>query len=999
MYETELLSILEASQNNALTFFVGAGVSKLSDAPSWKELIDEFCDKLGRTKKDTYSTDELLQIPQMYWSTKKQKSGYFKIIQEKLNYYSLIPNDIHHEMLNLSPVSFLTTNYDLLLEDAAIRDCQSFKVVSSDEEVPNIFGDRFILKIHGDLSHKNIVLKEEDYLNYSEHFKLIETLVKSIFATNTVVFIGYGLNDYNIRLILNWTKELLGDSYRKPIFIRTEESTLREEELQYHEESRGLSVVECIKILLADKEKSVLFQAATDSKEKYTMLYKSVFDEIKKLSKNSMEGMTEDKAFEKLFKLLQPLDDMQALRINDVYKKLSPYVSFDADGEIYAHEGGELLLKKFYSIFQMSTEEQEHLSKEAIEKYSCILRVFKKARIYRANSIHSNLFNLSEVPFADEVCISFDYSEMQRFVSQKRKNAVYNYKKAFYLSRLKRYDEALFLFSDVAKKAYGNKDVLLYYLAKSNCISLGKAIKNIQNVYHCYDQNKLDKYLPSDSEASSLFYRLPVEFRNKYDVFKDIYSSYMLYEYSYGAFVDSKKVQNAIESESLEFGLTSSDKAICKINEYMHFMLKNGIVADMFEEYKNSVRNLLSALVYKHSTCSKKVLHETLFPYRNSEEITFDENDFYCFIECFKEKEIRQLFRRHKIETFEFINMDLIEKAVNNILTYYEHIEKEWKKRIEVLTLQTSIKACLALLEYVQISQKMVDKICTFIFSHEFREISFSDKKSFLFSQLNRRNMHSTVTDKIIKDSLMSYLDQHIATLMNNTSKTKSSESVPPKYYELIYYISSNEKSRISRRLSSRVTQIMDFHLTSMYSQIARSYHDYISKAQRERVIAWAKKEIQSDFSFILIVMIINCHGKLESRELTALKTFLWEKVNNAKKPSNTHIEHFPQHDPFEELDQVGFWCLAEDMNRADFKEFVGHSVLFDFFFEYNNFDYSRFNVSWLLSFYPRTLELISKDDVVKEKIRKIVATRIKTDRINESDKDKLQNILIKYFC
>ena len=53
MYETELLSILEASQNNALTFFVGAGVSKLSDAPSWKELIDEFCDKLGRTKKDT----------------------------------------------------------------------------------------------------------------------------------------------------------------------------------------------------------------------------------------------------------------------------------------------------------------------------------------------------------------------------------------------------------------------------------------------------------------------------------------------------------------------------------------------------------------------------------------------------------------------------------------------------------------------------------------------------------------------------------------------------------------------------------------------------------------------------------------------------------------------------------------------------------------------------------------------------------------------------------
>ena len=47
------------------------------------------------------------------------------------------------------------------------------------------------MKLHGDLINKNFVLKEEDYLNYSDNFKLIETLAKSIFSTNTVVFIGY----------------------------------------------------------------------------------------------------------------------------------------------------------------------------------------------------------------------------------------------------------------------------------------------------------------------------------------------------------------------------------------------------------------------------------------------------------------------------------------------------------------------------------------------------------------------------------------------------------------------------------------------------------------------------------------------------------------------------------------------------------------------------------------------------------------------------------------
>ena len=201
MYEKELKRILDASQNNALSFFVGAGVSALSGAPTWKELIHAMCEELGRDKKKEYSSDECLQIPQMYYySLGENIAEYYKFIETQLHISELVPNSIHREMLNLNPVSFVTTNYDTLLEDAATQYCQSFKVVSKDEDVPTIFGDRFVLKLHGDFKSNNIVLKEEDYLNYSEDFKLIETLVKSIFSTNTVVFIGYGLNDYNIIL-------------------------------------------------------------------------------------------------------------------------------------------------------------------------------------------------------------------------------------------------------------------------------------------------------------------------------------------------------------------------------------------------------------------------------------------------------------------------------------------------------------------------------------------------------------------------------------------------------------------------------------------------------------------------------------------------------------------------------------------------------------------------------------------------------------------------------
>ena len=43
-----------------------------------------------------------------------------------------------------------------------------------------------------------------------------------------------------------------------------------------------------------------------------------------------------------------------------------------------------------------------------------------------------------------------------------------NYKKAFYLSRLRRYEEAFFHFSEVAKQAFKESNYLMYYFAESN---------------------------------------------------------------------------------------------------------------------------------------------------------------------------------------------------------------------------------------------------------------------------------------------------------------------------------------------------------------------------------------------------------------------------------------------------------------------------------------------------------------------------------------------------
>ena len=246
MYEKEFQRIIKASKTNSLTFFVGAGLSALSNVPLWKDLINQLCDKIGFNRKESYSSDEFLQIPQMYYQTiNRNDDEYYGCIADLLenNGKSYEPNEIHNLLFKLKPASIITTNFDDLIETAASKSCYSMKTVASDSEVSSINGDKFILKAHGDLIHRNIVFKEEDYLNYSENFKLTETLLKSIFSTNTVVFIGYGLNDYNIKLILNWTKFLLKDNFNQPIFIYTNSDVLSNPTLSYYE-SRGLSVID-----------------------------------------------------------------------------------------------------------------------------------------------------------------------------------------------------------------------------------------------------------------------------------------------------------------------------------------------------------------------------------------------------------------------------------------------------------------------------------------------------------------------------------------------------------------------------------------------------------------------------------------------------------------------------------------------------------------------------------------------------------------------------------
>lgn len=979
MYEKEFDRISKAAMSNSLTFFVGAGVSRLSGAPGWAGLINTICRKMNIPTKNDYSSEEYLKIPQMYYYSLSNKSEYYKTVENEIGTANILPNTVHKEMLSLNPTSFITTNYDSLLEDAACKYCQMFKVVSRDNDVPNISGDRFILKIHGDFKNKNFVLKEEDYLNYSEHFKLIETILKSLFSTNTIVFIGYRLGDYNVKLILNWAKELLKGDFREPIFLYTDDEELSQMELKY-QESKGVTVLE--------------WQKLNNNASDYTERYKAFFDAIKKNDYLNAEGKVSEEAFKTLYYMLEPLNMIKALRYEDISRRMAQSTIIIESGGLIRILEDNPLFDRFIEIDKMDQEQRNHLDEETVRMYQVIKSVLKKACIYGIFDNHvSYTLTYSDIEFADEHCLLFDYVWMNKYVKKQYKALPQNYNKAFYLYKLSRFDEALDLFIDVSRQAFKQENYVLYYFAKANCINLRKIVKNARMLGN-FEEPEDD--IPNDIQTKEIFRSLPFEFRTKYASLEDIHSNNLLYKYAYYAFDSAQKVEEIIDTNTIEYGVAASDKAIYRINDYLHFLQGNGLVVDAFTEYKKSVKRIMEALVRKYSIQNKhEVYMENMFP-TNQTEVRFDILDFFSFVECFYDKEIARLFSQNSIETIEFTDKDKIEQAVKNIIEYYQVAIGEQAKYIELIYLQTKIKRVLVLLRYVDISQELVEYICSFILSNEFREIQINDKILFLDRQIYRRGKSSKKTVKIVENALFTYMDNHKAALDAGSQYNVYSTVTNINYNNLANYLLIGDKEYISRGLSRRVATILESNQLEMFFG---DYYSHIGRNMRQKLVLCIESKIEKEFDFNMLKLLFAYNYKIKDTVNKQLMSFLREERINDEKPSNKAYISYPKRKKYESIIQVGYWCFLGLADKSAYSEFQGVCDEFDFYYNFKEFEYSKFDVRWLLFMHKTAIKRMASVKRIKNVVRQCIAQSIKTNNFTPTDNDKLKDILVNYFC
>lgn len=224
MGNDELLNYIsmfrEKAEQGKLVIFVGAGVScNVDGMPSWNALIQNMAKAIDYSRcdtcrhrlescentcllKDDFSTDELLKVPQHVFN--KDQELYYRILNESIPAVTA-DAPLSSAIFDINPAHIITTNYDQLLESSKNIFCEQYQVIVYDKDLLNADKGKYIIKMHGDLSDaSSIVLKEQDYLDYSQKHVLIELFIKSLLTDHIVLFLGYSLNDYNIKLILSW---------------------------------------------------------------------------------------------------------------------------------------------------------------------------------------------------------------------------------------------------------------------------------------------------------------------------------------------------------------------------------------------------------------------------------------------------------------------------------------------------------------------------------------------------------------------------------------------------------------------------------------------------------------------------------------------------------------------------------------------------------------------------------------------------------------------------
>lgn len=330
-HNKSLDGLIKAIKEDRLVLFIGAGVSVNSGYPTWPSLVDLMAKRMEL--QDVSSIPNYLQIVPEYMFL-QDSTVYHDMLQKCFADRKNMNNDILDALLEWNPAHIITTNYDNLIEHALMKAykqgiCKEYQMIACDEHLIKANKEHFYIKMHGDVENFTaLVLKESDYLSYSQKHVLIEMVIKSLLVNHVFLFVGYGMQDSTLNTIMTWVDDLIRSYHTdnlEPIqhyFLSTDEpddyfkNYFRKKRIEILSPKIIRPKEKCPKHFLTDPKGILLFRMIHSCKQ---------YQQTDSFTITSVEAAERLQYFEKL----------SFVSFNDVQKALNPLFAYGVNQDTY----------------------------------------------------------------------------------------------------------------------------------------------------------------------------------------------------------------------------------------------------------------------------------------------------------------------------------------------------------------------------------------------------------------------------------------------------------------------------------------------------------------------------------------------------------------------------------------------------------------------------------------------------------------------------------------
>jgi hypothetical protein len=200
-----ITSVGSACDLGSAAVFVGAGLSRASGMPDWKELLEGPRKESGIPMTPEMEADLPLLAEYVLVEGRYSADRLNQHIFEQLMGSGNMPNALHRAIARLPVDQIWTTNYDPLIEQVAADS----EVVALDEHVRQIGSTRrAIIKMHGSISFGPPAAWESPPVITRTHYERYETdrprtwaLLQAAYLSKTILFVGFSFSDPNIEIL------------------------------------------------------------------------------------------------------------------------------------------------------------------------------------------------------------------------------------------------------------------------------------------------------------------------------------------------------------------------------------------------------------------------------------------------------------------------------------------------------------------------------------------------------------------------------------------------------------------------------------------------------------------------------------------------------------------------------------------------------------------------------------------------------------------------------